>query len=1045
MSVERLSFNRPSEGDGSNFEVAIFWDYENVPLPDNCHAVEVSKCIQIALTKYGRIVERRLYSDSRKWNAGLSTTNRRSLDASGFNLVDTPSKGGKEVIDKKIIADILTFAWDSSMRCIGLSLGGGNVSNKQLHGMQKSASKPCVVLITSDGDYAYALSKLRDRGVYSVVFYGRDSTVSQMLVDTADDAYSFEKDILASIIKRDSTQGYGTTRNLTSASLSQRPHDHSLLSNAPGMVPYEINPVPSFLANFSTLGDVVQPNHQHHSRKSLSSATEEEASKFITEEDVFHFCEGVHLVQATAMRKGIGINTPINDYWATDLHVGGHFKKFYSNSVDSSDSSTKGSGSISMKQRYQHVRSHAISRGFVEPGRRIINATLHNVKEIVAVQWDGTSGKGQGLSSEVYLRLTDQGTQYYEQQKKKKVSEEGLPEGWKFPYLTQVPVQDGHGRLESESFIDQQFSLRQVHNRTASIDAAVLNADTTRSMWPREDFVQFASCIKKLQNLLFSKGVDADPWVSDAAVADHFRQYHDSKPRYKEVRDIAISHYRIAKVGRRNKNLGVIEEVNWCENAGKGEGLSDEFYLMLTIDGEAFTKSHKGVKLESIACVDSSDAPSLSCRNSSTGLDSGDKVSVKSDSTRLISESSLSLDEGVQLFCESVQNLQPLADKNFSTLNDMSSRWVADSTVASLYRSRPNSKNIKLSSKDYKASRERAIRDDLVQVGRRVENTHGGAKKIIPVDWHDNAGRKDGLASEVYLRLSATGNQFLLCSGDQLMADKELHQGILERHETDKSSAFGDSCIVMDRTRKENFASATHTIVSDLSSMTRSTSASATQTIIHDQLKNIPNDSCSVVSLPADLSKVNEKVPSILKRPRTNPDASRMIFFGINNSSMHYISDQDGAGMSFVESEAVHSESAHEFSDASIFLQCIMNALSLKKSDSWATESWATDSSILGLFTQEVGHRTQEIELGSSKENNHINKRYQLVRNQSIQAGFVEAGRGSDSHAISRVDNMGDSDERHALSEIYLRLTDLGVSNIATSELGIPKLGRFRP
>jgi hypothetical protein len=99
-----------------------------------------------------------------------------SLDSSGFDLVNTPTRNQKESLDKKMIADILTFAWDSSVRSESL--------------------KPCVVLLTSDGDYAYTISKLRDRGVMTVVMLGKSCSVAKILVDCADVALSLEDDVL---------------------------------------------------------------------------------------------------------------------------------------------------------------------------------------------------------------------------------------------------------------------------------------------------------------------------------------------------------------------------------------------------------------------------------------------------------------------------------------------------------------------------------------------------------------------------------------------------------------------------------------------------------------------------------------------------------------------------------------------------------------------------------------------------------------------------------------------------------------------------------
>jgi hypothetical protein len=122
-------------------EISIFWDYENLPLPSWSKPVDACKSIVKLVSKYGRIVDRRLYNDFRNPSGQQLWS---SLDSSGFDLVNTPRRNKKETLDKKLIADVLTFVWDSAVR--------------------NDNCKPCVVLLTSDGDYAYCLSKLRDRG-----------------------------------------------------------------------------------------------------------------------------------------------------------------------------------------------------------------------------------------------------------------------------------------------------------------------------------------------------------------------------------------------------------------------------------------------------------------------------------------------------------------------------------------------------------------------------------------------------------------------------------------------------------------------------------------------------------------------------------------------------------------------------------------------------------------------------------------------------------------------------------------------------------------
>ena len=123
-------------------EISTSWDYENLPLPSCSKPVDACKSILQLVSKYGRIVDRPLYNDFSNPSGQQLLS---SLDSSGFDLVNTPRRNKKETLDKKLIADVLTFAWDSAVR--------------------NDRCKPCVVLLTSDGDYAYyCLSKLRDRG-----------------------------------------------------------------------------------------------------------------------------------------------------------------------------------------------------------------------------------------------------------------------------------------------------------------------------------------------------------------------------------------------------------------------------------------------------------------------------------------------------------------------------------------------------------------------------------------------------------------------------------------------------------------------------------------------------------------------------------------------------------------------------------------------------------------------------------------------------------------------------------------------------------------
>ncbi|KAL7572294.1 hypothetical protein ACA910_017892 [Epithemia clementina (nom. ined.)] len=152
-------------------DVAVFWDYENVRIPAWCPATTAAEGIRNKVAKYGRIVEKRLYFDSRQPTEYMAP--RSDLDLSGFTLVDCPSRNRKETLDKKLIVDVLCFAWERA----------------------SNGAKACVVLITSDGDYSYALARLRDIGVFTVIIY-RPDIVAKVLIDNANVVMSWDFDVL---------------------------------------------------------------------------------------------------------------------------------------------------------------------------------------------------------------------------------------------------------------------------------------------------------------------------------------------------------------------------------------------------------------------------------------------------------------------------------------------------------------------------------------------------------------------------------------------------------------------------------------------------------------------------------------------------------------------------------------------------------------------------------------------------------------------------------------------------------------------------------
>jgi len=154
-------------------DVGIFWDLENVRIPKEVTASTVSSRLRHAILPFGKILEQNLYYDSRKFTE--RATDRVSLDLTGWHLVDCPTRNSKETLDKKLIVDVMQFAWHHTYQQIPC----------------------CVVLITSDGDYSYALSRIRNLGHKTVVIYGEATTTARVLLDVCEVAISFFHDVLS--------------------------------------------------------------------------------------------------------------------------------------------------------------------------------------------------------------------------------------------------------------------------------------------------------------------------------------------------------------------------------------------------------------------------------------------------------------------------------------------------------------------------------------------------------------------------------------------------------------------------------------------------------------------------------------------------------------------------------------------------------------------------------------------------------------------------------------------------------------------------------
>mmetsp|Transcript_84922 Transcript_84922/g.274513 ORF Transcript_84922/g.274513 Transcript_84922/m.274513 type:complete len:305 (-) Transcript_84922:552-1466(-) len=168
-------------------DIGVFWDYENVRIPAGFKTATATTRILEALEVHGIIVERRLYYDSRKRTE--LKTDRVNLDSCGFSLVDCPTRGKKETLDKKLIVDMMEFAMK----------------------YRRHDEKPCcIALVTSDGDYSYALGVLKCWKLKTVVIFGKGTTTAGALLDNCTHALSWFDDILNIPSSSDSEGGAGS-------------------------------------------------------------------------------------------------------------------------------------------------------------------------------------------------------------------------------------------------------------------------------------------------------------------------------------------------------------------------------------------------------------------------------------------------------------------------------------------------------------------------------------------------------------------------------------------------------------------------------------------------------------------------------------------------------------------------------------------------------------------------------------------------------------------------------------------------------------------
>ncbi|KAF5387051.1 hypothetical protein D9615_001821 [Tricholomella constricta] len=136
--------------------VAIFWDFESLPPDPNQSGYELIENIRSLAHAFGSVISLKAYLDT---SALTSPSLRAELHASGVSLIDCPHNGKKDMADKMLIADMVAFAIDHP-------------------------SPSTIFLISSDRDYAYAVSTLRLRR-YQVVILCPSSAHKNLLAQAS--------------------------------------------------------------------------------------------------------------------------------------------------------------------------------------------------------------------------------------------------------------------------------------------------------------------------------------------------------------------------------------------------------------------------------------------------------------------------------------------------------------------------------------------------------------------------------------------------------------------------------------------------------------------------------------------------------------------------------------------------------------------------------------------------------------------------------------------------------------------------------------------
>ncbi|KAF8201521.1 NYN domain-containing protein [Pholiota molesta] len=120
-------------------DIAIFWDYENCPVPSNVRGSKVVSSIFKSVKEHGNVFSFKAYlriTEEQLSNKAIGI--RSQLQYSGVSLIDCPLNGKKDVVDHMMMVDMIVYAM--------------------------SHPDSTIVVITGDRDFAYALATMKLQG-----------------------------------------------------------------------------------------------------------------------------------------------------------------------------------------------------------------------------------------------------------------------------------------------------------------------------------------------------------------------------------------------------------------------------------------------------------------------------------------------------------------------------------------------------------------------------------------------------------------------------------------------------------------------------------------------------------------------------------------------------------------------------------------------------------------------------------------------------------------------------------------------------------------